>query len=211
MAVTPSFGLRYPACPDCQPCPNCPGGLDAFENLARDTDTALASVAAQEAADVASLDSRVDVLEAPIIGRGRRTTDKTAITVEVGVLRLDGKTVKNGHLYRIGCTDVTWTAPADNHVGRLSYRIDTTGAAATTASALLHFADAAVGSSFVGQSGQTFDTLYAPGANLTLSVLLTATRIGGASAMTLEIGADHPLDMYIEDLGLDPGDTGVVI
>ena len=163
------------------------------------------------ASDLQDLADVVSYLANQPVARGRRTTDKTTIAgTELGVLRLDSVSLQGGLTYRIATSSTSWEG-SDNHVGRLAFRIDTTGAAATTSSTLLHYSDATVSSNLAPRGGQNLETLYSPSSDETVSILLTAIRVAGGSDLTIDIGTDHPLDLMVFALGNDPGNTGTVI
>lgn len=147
--------------------------------------------------------------EGAYVKRGRRTTDKTGITAEVGVLRIDGMTLKanKGFLFLSsslmidGTTGETWLA---------RFRINTTGAAATTTSTEIGSIQGTAQGSFVNAAGGAIVTDYYPGAaDQTVSVILTLNRVGGSNPMNIRASAVKPLSIMVIALGLDPGDSGV--
>lgn len=209
IAVTPSFGLRYPACPDCQPCPNCPGGLDAFENLARDTDSALASVEA----DIAAVSASLPNLPGRLIRRHRRLSNSSATTGSaVGILRLPVGALITGRAYLIMTNSALVDGSTATDVARLELRYTTDGTTPTTASALLPggLAQGQIGNAAQGPSLQ-ITTIYVPaGAGENLHLLLDITLTAGVGATVTVAGSGNTVtDLYVFDVGPDPGATGV--
>lgn len=152
-------------------------------------------------------------LPGTVIARGRRTTSSTGTTSEVGVLRLDGVSLISGRLYavRTGLLALNGTVATDTFFARIRY--DTTGANATTSSTILPGADAQDEENDASwHSTKSISALYVPGANQTVSFLLTAGRLIGSGTVTLQATAtDRLIEMLVTDLGVDVGDTGVDI
>lgn len=144
------------------------------------------------------------------IAHARRLTNSTASTGSpVGVIRMDDIPIRAGIQYRI-----SWKARTDSSVandvcyGEIRYTTD--GSTPTTSSTQLP------GS--VGETGQTdggvgfslyATTYYSPLVNETLSILLTVTRGSGTGNNVLYAdGATNVTDIYIDDMGDEPGLTG---
>lgn len=148
------------------------------------------------------------------IARARRTTNSssTTSTTSVGVLRLDDKPVKANVTYRI-----TWKFTADTTTttdtvrGLIRYTTD--GSTPTTASALL------VGSGGEGvfvnaSSGDTITVVtdYTPVTDELLSLLLCIQHTIGTSAIVAQAdGGIFITQMYIDNMGDDPGNTGTAV
>jgi hypothetical protein len=136
------------------------------------------------AGDVAFADETNDALKTgTVIARGRRTTNSTAAATEQSVLRLDNVSVLLGRVYWIG------TGPLG---------LDTTVASATGAMVNASFAESVDCGAF-----------YVPSADEVLSILLTTSRSTGTGNISLAASATAPIDLYVVDMGTDPGDTGV--
>lgn len=159
--------------------------------------------------DKPSAQEMTDATRAGIVARGRRTTSSASTTSEIGVLRLDGIALRAGRIYRI------WTPPlasvsslsGDNPGARLRYA---TSGAATTSSTIL---TTGVGyqSSFAAVA-QSLVAKYVPAADQTVSLILTAVRIGGSGNVSIVTNAGNPdVEVIVEDTGRDVGDTGVVL
>lgn len=141
-----------------------------------------------------------------LLAWGRRTTNKTGITTEVEVLRLDGVAALSGHFIRVDVTPVRLTAVATDVTALIKYATD--GSNATTSSltmrASVFGSTAAVSACF-----PAWFAVYTPPADQTLSLLFTL-QAGSSISMT---GADTslPLDILVWDCGPDTGDIGFVI
>lgn len=147
------------------------------------------------------------------VARARRTSDSSASTstTEVAVLRLDDIPLRNGRNYRI-----TWTlnfdvaTNADSMRGVLRYTID--GNSPTTASAVLpgsaaevEITDAAVFEHIHCETDYTPVT----GGDEPFSVLLTIRHNQGVSSSIAEADTStFHTQIYIDDMGDDPGNTG---
>lgn len=148
-----------------------------------------------------------------IIARGRRTTSSTASTgTEVGVIRLDDIPVTGGLLYRVASNGLHFdtTVAADVSVARVRYTTD--GSTPSTASTILPGALAyALQGNASWPETALIDTFYAPAADETLSLLLTVNRVAGSGSCLIFADTDHTIDLWVESLGTDPGDTGTDI
>lgn len=146
--------------------------------------------------------------------RGRRTAAKTGITTtETGVLRVDDSPVVNGHLYGILVTNANLDVSAANDVVdakvRLAYSVSA-GTPATTASTQI--------ASIRAFQGNATDSTKIPGvcfypatADGFISVLLSLVRTQGSGTEQWFCSGTDIQDLVIFDMGVDPGDTGVVL
>lgn len=163
------------------------------------------------AADLNALTDRgSSVLPQGVIKRGRRTTSTGNITTtETGVLRVDSIPVYAGRLYRISTSNMNMDTSVDNDVARAAFRYSTSGSA-TTSSTLGNYMRCTIDNA--SQSNVLNLTMfYVPSADGTLSVLLTLLRQAGTGNIIMFCSSTDILDLVVEDVGLDPGDTGVVI
>jgi hypothetical protein len=150
-----------------------------------------------------------DIGAGAIIRRTQRTSDSSgATTTELGVLQLESVAVKSGRAYWIGCSTLSVSGGAGDVVGvRIRYTTD--GSTATIASTVLKYQQTTI------RTGTPDEPLavgvwYFPVADQNLSVLLTVARIAGSAGSALIQGAsDVPIQMVVEDRGVDPGDTGI--
>lgn len=145
------------------------------------------------------------------IARARRTSNSSGSTstTAVAVMRLDDKPLIAGHNYKItwkGNFDTTTTT--DTMRGYIRYTTD--GSTPTTSSAILPGSGGEV--VFVNASSAaicTVETDYTPVLNEILSLLLCIQHNIGTSSCILQAdGSTFTTDMYIDDMGEDPGNTG---
>jgi hypothetical protein len=143
------------------------------------------------------------------VSRGKRTTSSsTTTTTEIGVLRLDGVKVYAGHQYRITTSALSCDTTVSGDLVRVHIRYTTDGTTAGITSTDLGFdqirlADAA------NSEGVVLNLSYIPTADEVLSVLLTVHRASGTGSVSILGATDFPIDLFVDDKGLDPGNTGV--
>ena len=149
-----------------------------------------------------------------VIARGLRTTTSTATTTEVGVLRIDNIPVFDGRLYRVSlATSALWnsTVAADLMEGRFYYGFGATSTLAVIGTNVFGILSIAARSASGAQFSDSVSAfLPSPGTGV-LSVLLTVLRTAGAGSVSITSSATYPIHMLVEDVGPDPGDTGVDI
>jgi hypothetical protein len=143
-----------------------------------------------------------------VIARGRRETSSTASGSEQSVLRVDSIPVVSGRLYGIETSALLLDTSVANDIARGILRVDTTGAAATTASTSVttgqtRLADATIGNTV------TLKTTTAATATGSWSVLLSTSRVSGSGNISITGTSGQPIEIIVTDLGVDPGDTGV--
>lgn len=156
------------------------------------------------------LDNDISPLPQGVIARGRRTTSTGNVTTtETGVLRVDNIPVYAGRIYKINTSNANMDTSVDNDVGRLAVRYSTSGAATTSSTLGNQWRNTIDNNS--QSNAEDLTMFYAPAADATLSVLLTLLRQAGTGNIIIFGSSSDVLDLVIEDLGLDPGDTGVVI
>jgi hypothetical protein len=148
------------------------------------------------------------------IARGRRTTNSssTTSTTSVGVLRLDDKPIRAGVTYRI-THKVTGDTTTSTDTLRSLVRYTVDGSTPTTSSTLLPGSGGET--SFTsGSSGSTLIVVtdYVPVVDETLSLLLCIQHTLGTSAIIAQAdGGIFLTEMYIDDMGDDPGNTGTAV
>jgi hypothetical protein len=146
-----------------------------------------------------------------IIAWGSRSTSSTGTTSEVGVLRLDGIAITSGHMYRIytGPLALYSNVTSDTVAGNIRTSAAVASTPATTASPALgqalKFTANATSTSFP----ETKPLIQVYTATLTglLSVLLTVSRMQGTGTVSIQTGCD----MWVEEIGLSVGNTGVAM
>lgn len=148
-----------------------------------------------------------------VIARGRRTTSSTGTTTTSqtsaqGVIRISAA-VLAGRLYRVACGNFGTFASAAGRTGvQLTYTTD--GSTPAASSPVLHFTQQENPSAGVVDD-TSLEGLYVPGADLTLRVLLSLWRVAGSGTHQTYGASNWPLHLFVEDIGLDPGDTGTVL
>lgn len=139
-----------------------------------------------------------------LIARGTRTSDKAAITAEVGVLRLDDIPLVGGRSYLVQLGSMRMGATAATVTARL--RVTTDGSTPTTASTAI-----AAYILLNSTSAESFDIsrAYYPATDETFSVLFTLAST--VSISTSGAASDSPIQLSIFDTTEDTGDIGVDI
>lgn len=148
------------------------------------------------------------------IARGRRVTNSSSSTstTSVGVLRLDDKPVQAGKTIRI-TWKMTFDCATSTDTVRGHIRYTTDGSTPTTASPLLPGSSG--GAHFISTSDvetRNVSTDYTPAGDETLSLLLCIAHMAGTGAMIAQAdGTTYTTDMYIDDMGDDPGNSGTSV
>ncbi len=151
---------------------------------------------------------------AGVIARGYRITSSSGTTTDVGVLRLDDIPIFEGRLYRAQmATSCIFNSAVANDLieGRFYYSL--TGPA-TTASTLFGTLSietrTASGAQYTDGTCAFLPSPVATGAgSATMSVLFSILRTAGTGTINISASASYPIHMIVEDMGPDPGDTGV--
>jgi len=155
-------------------------------------------------------DSLETVAAAGIIARHRRTTTSTTTTTEVGVVRLDDIPVLLGRLYHIYTSSIQLASSVNNDGLAANLRHTTDGSTPSPSSTVLtSFRNQQVNAT-TGFTG-VISVVFAPGSDLALSLLLCVARITGTGNAQMSGSATFPIDLVIEDIGVDPGSTGTNI
>lgn len=143
-----------------------------------------------------------------VIRRGRRASSTATTTGELAVLRVDGIPVTAGRTYRIWTNSVAAISTVAGDNAGVRFRVSTTGAA-TTASTIL---DTGVGYSAGASTAASIIAKYTPAATGSLSLLLSVLRIAGTGACSIVVNSGNPeIEIFVEDMAVDPGDSGVVL
>lgn len=146
------------------------------------------------------------------VARARRVTDSStsASGTLVPVMRLDDIALVQGRLYKI------WTAPlgmdgtvADDVI-RATITHTTDGSTPTISSTILPGGLAQESQANATQGVYpSIQTTYTPaGASEQLSLLLCVSRSAGSGTVRLLGDATNIIEIVVEDVGVDPGDTG---
>lgn len=145
-----------------------------------------------------------------LIGFGQRLSNSSTTTTEIGVLRLDDIPILAGHRYEISTSTLLLGTSVANDIVTARLRYTTDGSTPSTSSTLLTLAGERIEVTASGGYALVRAT-YAPAADETLSVLLTVGRASGTGNVGINYGSAAPIEVYVIDLGEDPGDTGVDI
>lgn len=145
-----------------------------------------------------------------IIARGRRTTTSTGTTTIVGVLRLDDVPVLAGYTYRVYTSNLRLTGGTNDGV-EVTLRYSTDGSTPTTASTAMATAGVQITNTAVYEDAM-LSVSYTPSTDQVLSVLLCVARVSGSAGNAAIGGATtFPIELFIENGGLDVGNTGTSI
>lgn len=148
-----------------------------------------------------------------IVAYAERTTDSSTTTTIVGVLRLDDVPLTGGYLYKVMTSTLHLDSSAiDDHIeARITYTTD--GSTPTTASSTLPGGRSQARQSVSASFGEdrAIQALYAPASDETLSLLLCVRRDSGTGSVGISGTGGFVIQMWVEQLGENPGDTGVDI
>lgn len=143
-------------------------------------------------------------------GRAKRVTSSSTTTSSVGVLGLYAKPVTGGRLYvvRTSALHLDSSVANDTITGFITHTTD--GSVPTTGSSTLltgnqDQADA------VQPLPVTMIGSYVPPSDLTLSLLLCVSRPAGTGNVSIFGSSAYPIEVFLDEIGDDPGDTGVDI
>jgi hypothetical protein len=149
-----------------------------------------------------------------IVSRGRRVTNSAAITTtETGLLRVDNIPVFDAKCYRILTSNLNVDAATANDVADVKLRAVqavTPGTSASTSSTQIGSVRNVM-DDIAFSNKNPLSAYWFPSADGYLSVLLSLVRSAGAGNLVAICSSTEPWDLVIEELGTDPGDTGVVI
>jgi hypothetical protein len=146
-----------------------------------------------------------------IIARGRRVTDSTgsASTTFVPVLRLDDIPLTAGRCYRISTAPLGVDGNNANDIIRVTITYTTDGSTPTISSTTLPGGRAQALQANISNGEYLYiSTTYTPASDETLSLLLCVSRQSGAGTVVINGDSVNTIEMVVEDIGVDPGDTG---
>lgn len=204
MGVTANYSFPYPELSDA---PNGPVQIGA---LATAVDTALDTV--DDSVD--TLDGRVDVVEADmltgVVARHRRTSSSGATTATTAatadtLIQLDSVSLLVGRLYSVRCPNIgMFTGLAA--VGQIQITYTSNGSPPLVTSTQLAETqvETPAGGVVVHVGLESF--LSVP-ASATYRFLVSYW--GNGEAVAVFGSAAWPLELMVEDLGTDPGSTGI--
>lgn len=140
------------------------------------------------------------------IARGSRTTDKSGIDgTERGILRVDSITIISGRRYWVTGKASRFSPATSTDICRHRFRYSEAGAA-TTGSTALAYGEIEGSKSVTLDGGFTAST-----SSTTASVIFTGQRATGVSATSWLGTDDGNWGFEVFDMGVDPGNTGVVL
>jgi len=143
-----------------------------------------------------------------IIGRGRRLSNSSTTTTEIGVLEVDDIPIKAGRIYKVETSSLLLTTSVANDIVVARLRMTTDGSTPSTSSTLLTQSAERVEVTANGGYTHVVGT-YAPTVDETLSILLSVGRGAGTGNVGINFASAVPIEVWITDAGVDPGDTGV--
>ena len=151
-----------------------------------------------------------------VIARGTRTTSSTGTTTEAGVMRLDDIPVFAGRLYRVSlATSPIFNSTAANDLleGRFYYSLTGAAVAGVNQFGVISIESRSAGGQQYTDAVSAFlpSPVTAAQASGTLSVLFAVARTAGAGTVNIVASATYVVHMAVEDMGPDPGDTGIAI
>lgn len=144
-----------------------------------------------------------------VIARASRPTASTAASAAQGVLRLDNVSLISGRRYQIRTSQFTVVSSFANDRGTVRLSMDTTGAAATTASTAYSIANSPAIDNTTDGCDSRCEFNYTPGSNQTVSIILWTQRLAGTGNIRLTLLGNQTIDIEVVDCGVDIGDTGV--
>ncbi len=145
------------------------------------------------------------LIDCRVIARHVRTSTKATAggNVEIGYMRLDGVALTSGHLYRIVARNLRWDSTVATDHCKFNMHIDTAGTATTSSTSVAR----SEGDPDVN-TVPAIEYYRVPATNETASILLGFQRTGGSGTVTIQAD-DSGVVLLVEDLGNDPGDSGV--
>lgn len=142
------------------------------------------------------------------VARGKRTTDSAVSTnTETMVLRLDGLYLKAGRSYQFMTSSLLTQSTVANDVIAVRLRYETADTATTSSGVVAYTQNRRTLNGTPENTHLSVD--YTPVADETGSLLLTVARTGGTGDCIIAGAAAYPICVYVNDMGVDVGDTGV--
>jgi hypothetical protein len=142
--------------------------------------------------------------------RGERTTGSSTTTSTVGVLRLDDIPLAAGRVYKICTSALNLDTSVDADVVRAEMRYTTDGSTPTTASTAMMLGAMKLAAAAAAQP-VVLQRTYSPASAETLSLLMCVNRVSGTGSVSILGDPTFPIQMWVEDGGLDPGDVATEI
>jgi hypothetical protein len=152
-----------------------------------------------------------------VIARGNRTSASSGVSsdlTDIGVIRVSSVRLLPGRLYKIWTSPLALDSSSTNDEIRARIRFTTNNTNATTSSTILPGSTVNTRQTDANIPDQrVIQVPYSTGVEVIASFLLCVQRIAGAGTITIANNASegYATDLVIEDVGTDPGDTGVDI
>ena len=161
---------------------------------------------------VNALRTQAEAAPLGVIRRYRRTSSGGSNTgTETGVQRIDGIPIVAGRLYRIGTNGLQMDSTVNADVARARIRYTTDGSNASTSSTRLGSGIQLSSPDAARPAIAAINELYAPGTSHGLSILLTCQRTAGSGTVVIFGDSTEYLELFVEDVGVDPGSSGTSI
>lgn len=160
------------------------------------------------AATLEAIENTIDSRPRGVVGRRIRTSNATnAVASAEQMIVWCTAPVLLGRLYKISAPNMSIYGNIANGYTQVNMRITTDGTTVpTTASTQIQQAVAPLPVAFAGYSVDAA-VLYAPGSNLTLRVGLGYLGSAG-NTVIMQASSSFPITLAIEDVGIDPGNSG---
>lgn len=151
----------------------------------------------------------LDTLGGTVIARHRRTSNSSTASssTPVGILRLDDIPITAGRSYWVVTSSLVIHSSTANDVVRVGAYYTTDGSTPTGASTLLGIVQETVDAT-ANPPAQPLSVMYFPTVDEIFSVFLGVARQAGAGNADVLGSTTFPIDLYIIDMGEDPGATG---
>ena len=142
------------------------------------------------------------------IARTTRTSNSSNATItEVEVLRLDGIKFTAGRTYQLHTSSLLLVSSVTGDLIGVRFRYSSTGTA-TSSSTELHFGDRRIPTGGTSESFGVLARSYNPSSDETGSLLLTVARSAGTGNCQILASSAYQVELLVDDMGSDPGDTG---
>jgi len=148
-----------------------------------------------------------------VVARGNRTTTSNASSADdddVPVLRVSNVLLRAGRLYEIWTCPLGLDSSSNNDEIGARIRYTTNATDATDTSTILPGSNIQTRQTDTNVAEHKVIQAVLPGADVTASFLLVVRRIAGVGGAQIFVDATKgdAIDLVIEDIGSDPGDTG---
>jgi hypothetical protein len=142
--------------------------------------------------------------------RGIRTTDSstTSAGTELGVMRLDDLDLKAGKAYKVYTGNLRPDISVTTDRVKANLRYSSAGSATNSSTEIGRWESIAT-SLDLNSVPRVLGMIYPSSDEPTASVRLSIIRVSGTGVIFLEADPNHGIQLFVECLGDDPGDTGI--